>query len=53
MARKKIVNEVSSTIYSLPWFVARDEGYFGDENLDVEFIKALVAFEVGSASTVD
>jgi NitT/TauT family transport system substrate-binding protein len=40
MARKKIVNEVSSTIYSLPWFVARDEGFFGDENLDVEFIKA-------------
>jgi len=25
MPNKKIVNEVSSTIYSLPWFVARDE----------------------------
>jgi NitT/TauT family transport system substrate-binding protein len=40
MPNKKIVNEVSSTIYSLPWFVARDEGYFADEKLDVEFIKA-------------
>jgi NitT/TauT family transport system substrate-binding protein len=40
MAHKKIVNEVSSTVYSLPWFVARDEGFFADENLEVEFVKA-------------
>ena len=39
-SKKHIRNEVSSTIYSLPWYVARDEGYFADENLDVEFIKA-------------
>jgi len=36
----KIVNEISSVIYSLPWFVARDEGYFTEEGLDVEFVKA-------------
>ena len=40
MALKKIVNEVSSAIYSLPWYVARDEGFFVDEGLDVEFIHA-------------
>lgn len=37
---KKLVNEISSIIYSLPWFVARDEGYFAEEGLDVEFIQA-------------
>lgn len=40
MALKKITNEVSSTIYSLPWYVARDEGYFADEGLEVEFVAA-------------
>ena len=37
---KKISNEISIVSYSLPWFVARDEGYFEDEGLDVEFIRA-------------
>ena len=37
---KKITNEISSVIYSIPWFVARDERYFENEGLDVEFIKA-------------
>jgi NitT/TauT family transport system substrate-binding protein len=40
MALKKIVNEVSSTIYSLHWYVARDEGFFKDEGLELEFIPA-------------
>lgn len=40
MSLKKLTNEVSSTIYSLPWYVARDEGYLRDEGLDVEFIQA-------------
>src|SRR5262245_21435772 len=40
MSLKKLTNEVSSTIYSLPWYVARDEGYLKDEGLDVEFIPA-------------
>jgi NitT/TauT family transport system substrate-binding protein len=38
MPLKKIVNEVSSAIYSLPWYVARDEGFFADEGLDLEFV---------------
>ena len=37
---KKITNEISSVIYSMPWFVARDERYFTDEGLDVQFVKA-------------
>lgn len=37
---KKVSNEISIIAYSLPWFVARDEGYFEDECLEVEFIKA-------------
>jgi NitT/TauT family transport system substrate-binding protein len=40
MALRKILNEVSSTIYSLPWYTARDEGFFADEGLEVEFIPA-------------
>ena len=38
MPLKKIVNEVSSAIYSLPWYVARDEGFFTAEGLDLEFV---------------
>lgn len=40
MALKKITNEISSIIYSLPWFVARDEGYFAEEGFEVEFVPA-------------
>lgn len=37
---KKIVNEVSGAVFSLPWIVARDEGLFAAEGLEVEFVKA-------------
>ena len=37
---KKFVNEISGPVFSLPWLVARDEGLFEEEGLDVEFIKA-------------
>jgi NitT/TauT family transport system substrate-binding protein len=36
----KILNEVSGAIFSLPWLVARDEGLFELEGVEVEFIKA-------------
>lgn len=36
----KFVNEVSGPVFSLPWLVARDEGLFEEEGLDVEFVKA-------------
>ena len=37
---KKVVNEISGAVFSLPWLVARDEGLFAEEGLDVEFIPA-------------
>lgn len=40
MPLKKIVNEISSAVYSLHWYVARDEGFFRDEGLEFEFIAA-------------
>ncbi len=40
MTLKKITNEISSIIYSLAWYVARDEGYFAQEGFDVEFVPA-------------
>jgi NitT/TauT family transport system substrate-binding protein len=40
MALKKITNEISSIIYSLPWFVAKQEGFFAEEGFDVDFITA-------------
>lgn len=36
----KIVNEISEIIFSLPWLVARDEGLFEREGVEVEFVKA-------------
>lgn len=38
--KHKIVNEVSGIIFSLPWLVARDEGLFDKEGVDVSFVKA-------------
>jgi len=35
-----IVNEVSGILFSLPWLVARDEGLFVKEGVDVEFVSA-------------
>jgi len=37
---KQVSNEISIVAYSLPWFVARDEGYFEAEGLNVEFVRA-------------
>ena len=37
---KTVSNEISIVSYSLPWFVARDEGFFESEGLNVEFIRA-------------
>ena len=36
---KKIKNEISGTVFSLPYYVARDQGYFADEGLDIEFVQ--------------
>ncbi|WP_329139735.1 ABC transporter substrate-binding protein [Streptomyces sp. NBC_01476] len=39
MALKKLVSETSSPIFSLPYFVARDEGYFAEEGLEVDLVR--------------
>jgi NitT/TauT family transport system substrate-binding protein len=39
MPLKKVVSEVSGTVFSLPYFVARDEGYFAEEGLEVVLVK--------------
>jgi NitT/TauT family transport system substrate-binding protein len=39
MALRKIKNEVSGTIFSLPFYVARELGFFEAEGLDLEFVR--------------
>ncbi|BAZ02529.1 hypothetical protein NIES37_65420 [Tolypothrix tenuis PCC 7101] len=36
---KKIKNEISGTVFSLPYYVAQEQGYFADEGLDIEFVQ--------------
>lgn len=39
MALKKVKNEISGTVFSLPYYVARELGFFEAEGLELEFIK--------------
>lgn len=36
---KKVRNEIGGTVFSLPYYVARDRGYFADEGIEIEFVK--------------
>ena len=38
---KKVISETSGAVFSLPWFVAKDEGFFKDEGIDMEFVESL------------
>ena len=38
---KKVVSETSGAVFSLPWFVAKDEGFFIEEGIDMEFVESL------------
>ena len=38
---KKVVSEISGTVFSLPWLIAKDNGLFEEEDIDMEFVRAL------------
>ncbi len=38
---KKVVSEISGAVFSLPWLVAKDEGLFEAEGIDMEFVRAI------------
>ena len=38
---KKVVSEISGIVFSLPCLVAKDQGLFEAEGIDMEFVKAL------------
>ena len=37
---KKVVSEISGTVFSLPWMIAKDHGLFEAEGIDMEFVRA-------------
>jgi NitT/TauT family transport system substrate-binding protein len=37
---KKVVSEISGTVFSLPWLIAKDCGLFEAEGIDMEFVRA-------------
>ena len=37
---KKVVSEISGAVISLPWFFAKDEGFFADEGIDMDFVES-------------
>ena len=38
---KKVVSETSGAVFSLPWMVAKDQGFFEAEGIDMEFVKSV------------
>ena len=38
---KKVVSETSGAVFSLPWFVAKDEGFFAEEGIEMEFVESI------------
>ncbi len=39
---KKVVSETSGAVFSLPWIVAKDEGFFTEEGIDMEFVDSIL-----------
>lgn len=35
---KKVISETNGAIFSLPWMVAKDQGLFESEGIDMEFV---------------
>ena len=43
---KKVVSEINGAIFSLPWLVAKDQGLFEAEGIDMEFVTAVSSGQV-------
>ncbi|MDE2939603.1 MAG: hypothetical protein OXR67_11945 [Chloroflexota bacterium] len=43
---RKVVSEINGAIFSLPWLVAKDEGLFEAEGIDMEFVTAVSSGQV-------
>ena len=50
---KKVVSEISGTVFSLPWLVAKDNGLFETEGIDIEFVRALPSGSVEHTENPD
>jgi len=37
---KQVVSEISGTVFSLPWLIAKDHGLFEAEGIAMEFVRA-------------
>lgn len=37
---KKVVSEMSGTVFSLPWLIAKDHGLFEAEGIDMACVRA-------------
>lgn len=37
---KKVVSEISGMVFSLPWMIAKDNGLFEAEGIEMEFVRA-------------
>lgn len=37
---KKVVSEISGTVFSLPWLIAKDEEFFAAEGIEMAFVRA-------------
>jgi len=36
---RKVVSEVSGSVFSLPWLIAKDQGLFAAEGIDMQFVR--------------
>jgi NitT/TauT family transport system substrate-binding protein len=43
---KKVVSEISGAVFSLPWMIAKDNGLFEAEGIDMEFVRTLPTGQV-------
>jgi NitT/TauT family transport system substrate-binding protein len=40
---KKVLSETNGALFSLPWLVAKDHGFFEAEGIDMEFVDTPVS----------